>query len=574
MWLWWWYVFAAALLGVAGYIVPSLGWMLLLAAAVHASRPLPPKILVALSAGLATAALALLWSESHLPPVKTAVKFLLDPRTRPSAAYLAEFAWQALSIPMLAAAAALGFAARRAHREAPFLLGAAAYAAFGVAAWRAPQRAAVADFGGPVEPAEEAASLLAGGVARSTGTLAAADAFYLARGGVAEPRESESGDPETVRSPEDFYARERGRIVSYPRPSETAKPFDLLILHVCSLSWKDLKDSGADLRAFFSTFDYVFTSFNSAASYSGPSALRVLRAPCGQLPHRRLYYDAPPGCYWLDALRASGFRTFTMFTHNGKFDGFAEKAARLGHADPPLAIDGLPESYLFFDGKPMVRDDAALHRFWEAREASKAPRAALYFNTANLHAGTHKRSERLSPDTPEAYRRRLDALVAELKTAIAEVERSGRNAVVILVPEHGAALTGNPMQPKDVRDIPLPSIATVPAAVKLLGKRVKERAGGPTVVAKPTSLLALAWLVAEFLRRDPFGPDARAPEAIAGELPLTPFLAEEENAAVIRLAEGYVYRYKGAEWRPLPDFATLPPGTVPTAAELSAAAGR
>lgn len=568
---WYWYLLATALLSFAGYLAPRPGPVAALALAVHAAfQAFPPKrrAVAAPAAALAgAAAAALLWRESFLPPVSTLFAFLADPKTRPTAGYLLEFAWQSVDLRMLAAAAALLAATAAAHRRAPLLLGLAAYALFGAACLLGPKAGSL-DLDGGRDPARIDAP-----AAAPAPNIAGRDPFYLRRAEVPGPAAGAAAPP-AVRSPAEFYRREGARTVVIPRPAEADPPFDVLILHVCSLSWKDLKDAGADLKPFLAKFDYVFTDFSAACSYSGPASLRVLRSPCGQEPHRRLYFDAPPGCYLLDGLRAGGFKTYTMFSHDGKFDDFAANAQKHGHADPPLGVEGLPPAYQMFNGAPMFRDDTAFHRFWAARQDSAAPRAALYYNTANLHVGTHRPGVPKGPDARADYKGRLDALVAQLEHAMAEVERSGRNAVVVFVPEHGAALTGNKMQAQDVRDIPLPPIAVVPAGVRLIGKRFRADAPKPTVITKPASLQALAWLIGEFLRHDPFGPDARDAEAVAAEVPVTDFLAEDENAAVMRLDEGYAYRLKDGDWKPLPDFALIPPATIPSAEELRRAGAK
>lgn len=564
---WYWYLLATALLSFAGYLTPRPVAAAALALAVHAAfQAFPPKrrAVAALAAVLAAAAAAaLLWSESFLPPVSTLLAFLADPKTRPTAGYMLEFAWQAVDLRMLAAAAALLAGTAAAARKAPFLLGSAAYAVFGAACLFGPKADSLYLEGGRGLQAEGGAA--GGGTAATEApapNIAGRDPFYLRRAELPGPAAGAAAPP-AVRSPAEFYRREAAKTVVIPRPQEADTPFDVLILHVCSLSWKDLKDVGADLAPLLSKFDYVFTDFSAASSYSGPAALRVLRSPCGQTPHRRLYFDAPAGCYLLDGLRAGGFKTFTMYSHDGKFDDFAERAQKYGHADPPLSVEGLPPAYQMFNGAPMFRDDAAFKRFWQARQESAAPRAALYYNTANLHVGTHRPGVSIGPDIGVDYKTRLEALKSQLEDAMAEVERSSRNAVVVFVPEHGAALTGTKMQAADVRDIPLPPIVVVPAGVRLIGKAFRARTE-PTVITKPASLQALAWLVAEFLRHDPFGPGARDPETIAAEVPTTDFLAEEENAAVMRLDEGYAYRLKDGDWKPLPDYALIPPGTIPS----------
>ncbi|MFP3648914.1 cellulose biosynthesis protein BcsG, partial [Paraburkholderia sp. SIMBA_054] len=79
--------------------------------------------------------------------------------------------------------------------------------------------------------------------------------------------------------------------------SDPNQQFDVIVLHVCSLSWDDLDVSKARNNPMLSHFDYLFTNFSTAASYSGPAAIRVLRASCGQEAHADLYKPAAQQCY-------------------------------------------------------------------------------------------------------------------------------------------------------------------------------------------------------------------------------------------------------------------------------------
>lgn len=579
MTFWYWYLFAAAALSFSGYVALDGPLTLAFAAGAHlADRTLAAKnrlVPGVIAAAAAAAGAALLWRGSFLPPVSTILRFLTDPSMRPSVRYVLEFTRQFLNPWMLAAGSALFALSFFGARKKPLILAVSAYLVFAAAWAREPKRSIVAldkgqeaiDEGDPPpsvsRPAQDYAAL-----------HLTPDPFYDGKqaGASAPPRKSpppEEPVPEPgIASPKAFFREESGRVVAIPAPLKGAPPFDVIILHICSLSWKDIKDSGSDLLPFFSRFDYVFTNFSAACSYSGPAALRVLRAACGQPPHMHLYENVPAGCYLMDKLREAGFKTYTMATHDGKYDHFTANSRKFGHADAPLGIKGLPTAYQLFDGAPMAADDAALGRFWKARLESNAPRAAVYFNTANLHMGTRKPGVARGLDDIASYKERLGLMAAQLEGFFSEVEKSGRNAVVIFVPEHGAALTGTKMQAKDVRDIPLPPIATVPVAVKLIGKTYFGGADTPQVITKSASFLALAWLIAEFLRHNPYSVEARKPEAVAKEIPGTEFFAEDENASVMRMAAGFVYKLKGRDWTPLPDYALIPPGTIPSPQEF------
>ncbi|MBZ4288683.1 cellulose biosynthesis protein BcsG, partial [Mycobacterium tuberculosis] len=77
-------------------------------------------------------------------------------------------------------------------------------------------------------------------------------------------------------------------------------------------------------------FDIVFKNFNSATSYSGPAAVRLLRASCGQLSHTNLYQPSGADCYLFENLAKLGFNQQLMLGHNGLFGDFLKELRSLG----------------------------------------------------------------------------------------------------------------------------------------------------------------------------------------------------------------------------------------------------
>jgi hypothetical protein len=82
-------------------------------------------------------------------------------------------------------------------------------------------------------------------------------------------------------------------------------------------------------------------------------------------------------------------------------------------------------------------------------------------------------------------------------------------------------------------------------AVKLIGPGRKGLASRQYKIDKPVSFLALARLLAEFIERSPFGSNAVVPEAIIDSLPETPFVAESENAVILKKGPAYWYQARG-----------------------------
>lgn len=350
-----------------------------------------------------------------------------------------------------------------------------------------------------------------------------------------------------------FDAAESSRRVALdvaPDPSD----IDVVILHVCSLSWDDLAAVGMAEDPFFATFDFLFTRFNSVTSHSNPAAIRLLRAGCGQPPHDALYRPAAGECYLFDTLRAAGYRTSFALNHDGRYGEFADEVRRLGHADREMATTDLPARQVDFNGSAIRDDGAVLERWWVMRQRTGVPRAALYYNTITLHDGGHRIGDDRwwIRDRVEHYREAARALFHDVTAFVARMEASGRRGVVVFVPEHGMALRGSAIQPAGLREVPLPRITTVPVGVRLVGPgwRRGGRPSSPSLVAGPTSYLALARLLADLLGRPAFDLDETGAARIAADLPRTDFVAETHAARIVRRGSDYFVkaRSSGAGW--------------------------
>ncbi len=354
-------------------------------------------------------------------------------------------------------------------------------------------------------------------------------------------------DQELDRYLADFYAREAEREVRMVAPGETDQPFDVLLIHVCSLSWDDLQYVGLDQE--LPAFDILLRNFNTAASYSGPAAIRVLRATCGQPPHDALYKTAPPQCYLFDELARVGFDKALALNHDGHFDDFLGLVQKQGHLDvSPLDTTGLPAPLRAFDGTPIWGDLATLQRWLAVRESSGAARVATYYNTVTLHDGNRYSDGRAGLGSTEIFKPRLRQLLGDLKSFFAQLEASGRRVLVVMVPEHGAAMHGDRLQIKGLREIPSPSITRGPVGIRLIGPDI-EHPLNPVVVDKPTSYLAMSHIIAGMIAADPFGPAGYDPAALVEDIPVTPFVSENADTVVVERGGRYYIRLEaGGGW--------------------------
>jgi cellulose synthase operon protein YhjU len=357
-----------------------------------------------------------------------------------------------------------------------------------------------------------------------------------------------------------FYQSELKRTIHFDQRGLEAENFDIIFLHICSLSWDDLKGIGLDKDPFFQQFDLLFTQFNTVTSYSTPSAIRLLKGSCGQQTHERLYQDSSPDCYLADVLKKEGYESYFALNHDGVYGHFSDDLQSFGHLIPPVRPENSPLQAYNFDGSPIYDDDSVLEHVWKIRQESKNPRSFIYYNTISLHEGANRKGdpEWSKKDRNDRYRFFLQKLFQDMTKFIREVESSGKNSVIVFIPEHGMALRANPIQPAGLREIPLPQITIVPAGIKLIRKDHRQILPFQQIISKPASYLSLSFLLSSFMKENPFQPQTPASESIrssdprfidwSDRVPETDFVSENEETRVIKIGQDYFSLTKGKQW--------------------------
>lgn len=345
-----------------------------------------------------------------------------------------------------------------------------------------------------------------------------------------------------------FFVAEAQRQVKFPSADNTA-PFDIVFIHICSLSWDDLQATGLDKHPIWNNFDFLFRQFNSAASYSGPAAIRINRATCGQPAHNALYEPANEQCYLLPGLKQAGFETNLAFNHDGHFDDFLTLVRKQGVSAPLMPLDGVPVGLRSFDDSPVYDDFGVLSRWFDQRQQSVDPRVALFYNTISLHDGNRIVSgANAALSSKENYRPRVEKLLNDLTGFMDKVQKSGRRAVVAVIPEHGAALRGDKFQIAGLREIPTPAITLIPVGVKVIGQDV-TRNGSGVQISDPSSYLALSQLLARLIENSPYGVAGFAPADYVADLPTTDYVTENEGVTMIRHKNRYWLRQGKEGWK-------------------------
>lgn len=346
-----------------------------------------------------------------------------------------------------------------------------------------------------------------------------------------------------------FYQAESKRVIHFEKPETTDSAFDIIVLHVCSIAWDDLKEMVQEKDRFFGQFDILFTNFNSATSYSDPSAIRVLLSNCGQRKYAALYQNPPKECYLLETLREQGYETFSAVDNDASTTTFVEHIITFGMVDSPIELKGIPVMQYNYDNTPIYDDLAILGKWWDIRQKSKSERAAIYFNITTLHGGAHWANEKDWWKRGETirYKEFIQNLFTNLEKFFNNLSASGRNFVVVFVPEHGRASHDTTIQAKGLRDIPLPSITLVPVGMKLIGKGHPLMPVQHEVISKPTSYLAISYLLSSFLKEPPFGSGSLQPSVLA-DIPETGFVSENEETRVVQKGSDYYFYGKDKKW--------------------------
>lgn len=343
-----------------------------------------------------------------------------------------------------------------------------------------------------------------------------------------------------------FRTQEAQRRVTFGRLSaDPNAQFDVIVLHICSLSWDDLDVSKARNNPMLSHFDYLFTNFSTAASYSGPAAIRLLRATCGQEPHADLYKNAPPACHLFAELEQAGYSAQVLFNHDGHFDNFLQIVQEnVGVANvTPILNETASISMHAFDGSPL-RDDYSTLAGWYAQRSRTPGPVALYYNTISLHDGNRLvGNDRLT--SIESYPLRVNTLMNEIDAFADLIAKSGRRAAIVFVPEHGAALRGDGNQVAGLREIPTPRIVHGPVGIRLVG--LPGQHGPTTVIGTPTSFLALAQLLSNLVSNSPFQSGATLAQYAVG-LPQTGMVGENEGTVTMKTASGYTVETPDGVW--------------------------
>ena len=344
-----------------------------------------------------------------------------------------------------------------------------------------------------------------------------------------------------------FLAYEHDRRARFPNGlSEKDTPFDILLLSICSVSNDDLAVSQLDQHPLFKEFNIRFDSFNAATAYSGPALLRLLNGACGQPSHSELYGERRPECEIMTRLGTLGYSQRLLMDHSGEYDNFLQSMRDKAGVTATLDNAKYPTRYMGFDDEE-IADSLAVLRHWQRTQVkSKAGRTATLINFIALHDGNRLPGR----GRAEPFKPRAQAMFDNIRTFLRELERSGRKTMVVIVPEHGAAVRGDKIQVPRLRDIPTMRISRVPVMVKFVG--LKGMPNEPIHVTGNTSYLALTSLIGKTLETDYFSKDGGTVplEQLVHDLPQTNPVSENGTVQTLEYQGREYFRQNGGEWKP------------------------
>ena len=361
-------------------------------------------------------------------------------------------------------------------------------------------------------------------------------------------------DPDAVAPTEEvenwyktFLDYEKERMAQFPTGiSAKDTPFDIIILNICSLSNDDLEAANLQNHRVFSRFNIRFDKFNSATSYSGPAALRLLTSACGQPSHDGLYDARRPDCEIMNRLDSLGFRQHLFLDHSGVYDNYLNTMRTQAGLTAPFEKRKYPLKYMSFNNEEIADTLSVLRHWTRVMNRDKDKRSVSLFNFIALHDGNrlplHSRWEAFEP--------RAKTFLDSLNTFINELERGRRKVLLVVVPEHGAAVRGDKIQTPRLRDIPSRRITQVPVLVKFIG--LKDLPKNQIHVSGNSSYLALSTLIGRVIETNFFAKNSGAVplETLVKDLPQTHMVSENGQAAVLEYKGRDYLKLNRGKWEP------------------------
>ena len=341
-----------------------------------------------------------------------------------------------------------------------------------------------------------------------------------------------------------FLAAEGLRQVQMPYElPKNFESFDILMINICSLSTSDIEASGLTTHEVFSKFDFIFDNFNSVSSYSTPATLRLLLSNCGQRTETEIYSNVRPECQLIGSIERLGYQIHIIFDHNGIYGKYHQTLQELaGLPEKMYPPEKFSKRYISFDGTPIYADSAVFSAYLNLSDQQPGQIFA-FMNLISLHDGNRLLGENHSMPYPP----RLRTLLDDLNKLMDLLKKRNRNTLLIVIPEHGAAIKGDKMQISKLREIPTDSITKIPVMVKFFGLNSELKLRH---IKEQHSYLSVAELIKRSIENNVFSENdaTENPMDICTELPQQAFISESTNACFMNFKGRDLFKLKGEEW--------------------------
>lgn len=360
------------------------------------------------------------------------------------------------------------------------------------------------------------------------------------------PQLGEATDANVESYLQHFLDLEKKRVVTFPNslPNDY-ESFDIVIVNICSMATDDIIASNMINHSLFKKFDFYFDTFSSVSSYSTPATMRLLRANCGQDTEANMYSDRRPECELVTSLESLGYQSHVYFDHDGVYGNYYKTLNQ--YAGLPLKLhplDRLKPQYTSFDGSIIYSDASLFSAYINNIANSKTANNVTVMNLISLHDGNHFYGDKKSA----AYEPRLKLLLDDLERFITELEKTHKNTLFVMVPEHGAAIRADKMQIAKLREIPTDKITRIPVSVKFI--KGKDEDSTTVEVKGFYSYMALSEMIKRAIETNAFSLENATGKIsdVFVDLPQTAFIGEATSAYYMNYHHQDMYKLKGSNW--------------------------
>ena len=167
-----------------------------------------------------------------------------------------------------------------------------------------------------------------------------------------------------------------------------------------------------------------------------------------------------------------------------------------------------------------------------------------FYNSLTLHDGNRRLNS--TQNSLQSYKERAVLMFEQLISIIDQAEQQNRKLLLIVVPEHGAGLTGDGVQLAGLREVPTYSLTHVPVLFKLIG--ADSANSKPIRVTKQTNQNAISSLIINTLAQQPFSGGRYQPQALADAIPATEWVSENKDIRFMLWQDKQVLKLKGQNW--------------------------